>query len=172
MEVQEVLGGGYAVITLCDGTTVTEYKAVTALELEARRQGKSYEKLVADTPRWEQEQIVLRYLNKKLSGVRRKCRPIGKTCEDCALWVRDPATRAGGYCPVPVRAKHARKALKEPRKNPKHGSDDRATGISSARARLNSAQPLDGAVQNLSEKDTQTGKNALVCILQKGSHER
>ena len=59
-------------ITLYDGATVTEYKAVTALELEARLQGKSYGKLVADTPRWEQEQIVLRYLNKKPGRTSRK----------------------------------------------------------------------------------------------------
>lgn len=63
-------------VTMTDGTRVTEYEAATALTLEARRRGVSYGKVAASTNRWEQEEIVRRYLKKKavLDEVRRKRR--------------------------------------------------------------------------------------------------
>lgn len=88
-------------LTLSNGTTVTEYEAATALTLAARRQGKSYGQLVSDTDWWTQEQIVLAYLVQNRGAPRRKGRPAGKTCGDCALWMPDPAARAGGCCPIP-----------------------------------------------------------------------
>lgn len=89
-------------LTLYDGTTVSEYTAATALTLEARRQGKSYGQLVADTDRWKQQEIILNYCDQK-RGVSRRERPEGMTCGDCALWRWDVNSKrgAGGWCPIP-----------------------------------------------------------------------
>lgn len=90
-------------LTLYKGTTVSEYISATALTLEARRQGKSYGQLVAATDSWQQETIIRDYCEKQGGLPRRRTRPAGMTCGDCALWRRDEATRAGGWCPVPKR---------------------------------------------------------------------
>lgn len=90
-------------LTLYDGATVSEYTAATALTLEARRQGKSYGQLVANTDSWQQENIIREYCGQQRGISQRRERPAGMTCGDCALWRRDEDTRAGGWCPVPKR---------------------------------------------------------------------
>lgn len=88
-------------LTLFNGTFVSEYTAATALTLEARRQGKSYGQLVANTDGWQQQKIVLDYCEQKQGASSRRERPAGKICGDCAMWRRDEDARAGGWCPVP-----------------------------------------------------------------------
>jgi len=60
-------------VALQNGKYATTLEAVTALELEARRQGISYGRLVANTDGYEQEQIVRAYcMRKRRAGNRRK----------------------------------------------------------------------------------------------------
>lgn len=90
-------------IILYDGSTVSTMDATTALVLEARRRGISYGYLVAGTQKGELDDIILDYCGLRHARGRRKSRPAGKTCCECALFVPDLSTRAGGMCPIPKR---------------------------------------------------------------------
>ena len=52
-------------VVLFDGSTATEYEAGTALVLEAKRRKISYGNLVAQTDRWEREEIIREYVETK-----------------------------------------------------------------------------------------------------------